>query len=292
MTRLAEYGSPLFTYSGLGTVYFEGGLTRAVEFDAGQTREGTAWVLTTAPNASFDRREPLRFEGETSSGDRVSTSGLLMAQAYLPEVDTPGLHAAFRARELRFDRGATGPVREYRFGLSNAAIWGVEVTEYVTDGGRRKCRGIPIRLPMGAGGAVAATLVQIADAERRKLRVMTLRDIDVLSELIVPFQGTLDPEEVEQGVKDACYVLSVARGTKVNWAYREERDGEGTLMARVHRSVITKAYTPCAPIDDRPELAEATRALLADGTAQVRDRHTYARAAKLEHGSFELSHTS
>ena len=35
-------------------------------------------------------------------------------------------------------------------------------------------------------------------------------------------------------------MLSVARGSKVTDVYREERDADGQLIARVHRSAVTK----------------------------------------------------
>lgn len=36
----------------------------------------------------------------------------------------------------------------------------------------------------------------------------------------------------------------------MDWIYREERDVEGCLVSRVHRSAVTKNYSPCAPITD------------------------------------------
>jgi hypothetical protein len=58
--------------------------------------------------------------------------------------------------------------------------------------------------------------------------------------MIVSLPTAVDEKDIEQAVSDICFVLSVARGSKVTDVYREERDADGQLIARVHRSAVTK----------------------------------------------------
>ncbi len=41
-----------------------------------------------------------------------------------------------------------------------------------------------------------------------------------------------------------CFILSVARGTKIQWVYCDSYDGSGKLISRKHCSRITKPYCP------------------------------------------------
>ncbi|WP_420449772.1 hypothetical protein [Candidatus Palauibacter sp.] len=58
----------------------------------------------------------------------------------------------------------------------------------------------------------------------------------------------LDDETVRQVADDLCFLLSVARGTKVQWITEEKLDGSGQVLQRTHGARITKPFTPLAPI--------------------------------------------
>lgn len=280
MTRLSDYGLPLFSYSGRGTVEYEGGVVRAVDFDAGQTSDGCVRVLVSATDASvaeimeamLERRDSLRFSGQSNIGERLTSSGVVWSDDFLPETSVQGFYDALRVTRLRVERDSAAPIREYRFGLANATLCGVKRLSYVTDGTPISCSGLPLKLPIAEGVLLDAMLVPTPNSERRTFAVIALRGIDVLSELIVLVQSPIDRKEIEQAVNDVCYVLSVARGSKVNWVYCEERDVEGRLVARVHRAAVTKDYSPCAPIDETPRFREETVVLLTDGLTAYRTR--------------------
>jgi hypothetical protein len=54
---------------------------------------------------------------------------------------------------------------------------------------------------------------------------------------------------ITEAVEDLCYILSVARGTKVQWVYRDQYDLTEKLISRTHSSRITKRYCPLKIID-------------------------------------------
>ena len=74
--------------------------------------------------------------------------------------------------------------------------------------------------------------------------VPNLRSIDVTCEVVGSIPVDRGRESVEEVVDALCYLLSVARGTKVEWIYCDQYDGNGTCLARTHASRVTKGYSP------------------------------------------------
>jgi hypothetical protein len=74
--------------------------------------------------ATFQPREPLRFVGESNAGERLTNVGTISSDDFLPKSSDQGFYDMLRAAGLRVERGSTGSVREYRFGLTNAALCG------------------------------------------------------------------------------------------------------------------------------------------------------------------------
>lgn len=279
MTRLTDYGLPLFSYAGRGTVDYEGGGVREIDFEAGQMRDGKVRIVASLPNPSvedtfravWDAREPVRFTGSTRSGEQVSVHGSIRLESVGGGSESQSVCQAIRVNQLRVEFPLAAPICEYRFGLTNAPLWGVASVGYLTDGNRSISSVVPFKLTSG-GFTVDVMLVRTTNSNERFRAVTLLRGIDVLSELIVPHRDDLTMNEIERVVDDVCHVLSIARGSKVNWIYREDRDYEGRLVARSHQARVTKKYSPCAPIDDSPEFRQETLTLLTGGLATYRAR--------------------
>ena len=286
--ELSDYGATLFSYSGRGTVQYEGGVTRTVEFNAGQARDGHVRVLVHASDdplgdveaAMFEASEPLEFRGQSDAGDELTTVGRVWSDYFLPPSRAAGFYDALRVTQLRVDRNSEASIGQYRFGLANATLCGVERVNYVTDGVSGTSRGVSLRLPVGNDVLLDAILVPTPNSHQRAQAVVALRGIDVLHELIVQLSSPMDPNDIDQVATDICYVLSVARGSKVNWVYREARSFEGHLIERVHRTAITKQYSPCAPIKANGEFCRETVSLLTNGLAIYQARREQLRLDK------------
>lgn len=78
--------------------------------------------------------------------------------------------------------------------------------------------------------------------------------------MIGRFSPNENIEQLTEAVSDLCYLLSVARGTIIQWIYRDEYDDAGSCVARTHASTVTKPYCPLAVID--PESASDTKRFL------------------------------
>jgi len=73
-----------------------------------------------------------------------------------------------------------------------------------------------------------------------------------------------------------CYLLSVARGTKIQWVYCDQYDESGELVMRTHSSSVTKPYCPLAVIDPRDDGGHETKTFLEQAyTAYDSKRDTY-----------------
>jgi hypothetical protein len=72
----------------------------------------------------------------------------------------------------------------------------------------------------------------------------------VTCEAILELEEGMDQRRAEEIIDDLCHILSVARGTKVQWIYFHECDSEGRAVRRCHRSRITRAYKPSGVVFD------------------------------------------
>lgn len=89
-----------------------------------------------------------------------------------------------------------------------------------------------------------------------------MRSIDVTCEVIARISGNERIEQLTEAVSDLCYLLSVARGTKIQWIYRDEYDEAGSCVARTHASTVTKPSCPLAVIDPAADTATDTKTFL------------------------------
>ena len=126
-------------------------------------------------------------------------------------------------------------------------------------------------------------IAPVADADNLHRHLITSKDFRVLSEVIVPVDIEHDGSEFIQALADLCLVLSVARGTRVQWVYREDWS-ESTLVGRSHRSYLTKQYCPLATIPSRVEYAEATQRFIAGALDALPTRTAF----QLERGTIAV----
>src|SRR5262249_706458 len=134
-------------------------------------------------------------------------------------------------------------------------------------------KGLPVELHV-ADQKIQAVIVPVDDAETLRREMITSKDFRVLSEIIVPAGIDHESEVFTKALSDLCLVLSVARGTRVQWVYREDW-ADATLVKRSHRTYLTKQYCPLAPIQPDYEHAKDTERFISDALSALRSRAAF-----------------
>jgi hypothetical protein len=115
---------------------------------------------------------------------------------------------------------------------------------------------------------VDAVIVAVPDSDHLHRMVMTQKTSAVLAELIIDSAAVADHNQLSQAVSDLCLVLSVMRGTKVQWIYRQDWH-ERQVIKTIHRAGLTKAYSPLAPLGYEYESASDCERFVKVGVAAL-----------------------
>jgi hypothetical protein len=89
---------------------------------------------------------------------------------------------------------------------------------------------------------------------------MTLLSVEVTCEMVAESGPSAEPlERLKTVCDELAYVLSAARGTKVQWVYMDTYDDSGACLSRLHREAVTKPYSGLPPLHPGVEHRDATR---------------------------------
>lgn len=280
-SQLEAYGRPLFTYRGEGNLRWAGGATKDIAFEVGQYPNGRIVLAgryhgTTLADAMMrwgggetPDPPPESFDGLADGGLRLRCVSGITPTNYLPKMHVEGDYDAFRLTTLDCDHGAVGDSSSvrHRFGLVNfrfSGTCGVTIERLV---GQHHLRGLPVQLPVGSS-TLDAVVVPVVDADSLHRMVMTQKTSAVLAELVVEADSGIDADQLANAVSDLCVVLSVMRGTKVQWIYRQDWSGRHVVRT-MHRAGLTKTYSPLAPLDYEHESAADSARFIKTGLAAL-----------------------
>ena len=242
---LSEYGDCIAAYRGKGVLSLVDGKKLDCQFDAGQLTNGKILLL-----CDFLRPFPTcliisaaNFEGTTSDGFRICANKAFTEVYYLPDMTaerSEGVWAAFCLHELSVEIAEDKNTDRLHFGITNFEFIGTKPTP-------RSDNSLILTLPLDLqnNSRLTKLLIRPLDLyEKLMKRVQTLKSIGVSSEVIaeIPRDGSI--AMATEVVDDLCYILSVARGTKIQWLYCDHYDKTGKLILRKHCSRIAKAYCP------------------------------------------------
>lgn len=239
---LSCYGVPTAQYHGEGVLTLKDGQSWNCSFLAGQLNTGKVLLLCT-----FESQFPYltitaeKFEGTTLEGFRVSLEGGITETNYLPDLptDQSGMWAAFLVREMLVQMQQDVPVQRLHFGITNLDLG---ASSFLSTGFRR--------LSLIDRNGVTELLVRpVKDYEKTMRRVRTLKAIDVTCEIITETGNNEDIIRLKEVVNNLCYLLSVARGTKIQHIWCDQYDKADHLISRSHYSSVTKACSPLPIIE-------------------------------------------
>lgn len=243
-TLLKEYGNCVGVYQGKGTLTLTNGKKHNCYFEAGQLSNGQVILLCDflAPCPHSIPISPERFDGETSEGYQLSTEKRINEFNYLPEIPVEcnsGSWSAFHLREMSILMINSRPERLH-FGVTNFEFLGTEPI-HRSDNSSFHTLILDLRSE-GRLTKVSIRPVNLYDKIIKRLK--TLKSVDVSCEVIAEISADGDVAVVTEVVDDLCYILSVARGTKIQWVYCDSYNAPEKLISRKHSSRITKPYCP------------------------------------------------
>jgi hypothetical protein len=229
--HLSLLGDCIATYKGEGVLTLKDGFSVSCTFEAGQVKQGDIFLFCDCSALTVsDFFTPVdKFEGTTTQGYAFTAIDNIIQTD-----QEAGIHVHFlRTGTVRMAE-QTFPQR-VRYGVTNLII------EH------------PLRIQVNHKGMPQQLVIEpVHNHETIMWRVRRLKSIDVTCEIVGEVTTETGKEMLEEIVDNLCYLLSVAKGTKIEWLYRDIFDAQGTCTERMHGSRITKAYCPLSLIrEDR-----------------------------------------
>ena len=241
---LTEYGRPFVAYEGTGELEGEFGVA-PISFAAAQYPDGQVLLAcqSSIDYGAFLFSTPRRFTGLSTSKNELLATGQFTDLSLLTRLShtEPGAWAVFRLSALyaTVPSSGGGPPREVRFLLTN----------YEFDIGAADAK-TTLRLPGIESDVFLEPLGRDSFAEPR---LRSLRDAHPTGFLgLNPILSSTDNRNVADRV---CCLLSVARGTKVQWIQEQLLNSAAECIHVSHVNRITKRFSNLAPIDSKRALA-------------------------------------
>ena len=227
--QLSLLGDCIATYKGEGVLTLKDGFSVSCTFEAGQVKHGDIFLFCDCSASTVsDFFTPVdKFEGTTTQGYAFTAIDNIIQTD-----QEAGIHVHFlRSGTVRMAE-QTFPQR-VRYGLTNLII------------------SRPLRIKVNNKGMTQQLVIEpVHNHETIMWCVRRLKSIDVTCEIVGEVTTETDKEILEEVVDNLCYLLSVAKGTKIEWLYRDIYNTQGTCTDRMHTSHITKAYCPFSLIDE------------------------------------------
>jgi len=282
---LKDYGDCLCHYHGKGVITLEDGKKFDCLFEAGQLTSGQVLLLCDflPPLPTYLGISATKFEGTTFDGFRILATEAFSETSYLPDIPldrSSGVWAAFHIHEIIVQIAEDRRSQSVHFGITNFEFLG---TERIQQSDNYFCHFLPLNL-QSKGGSSKLSIKPLDQYDKIMQRVRTLKGIAVSCELLVEIPTGCNITEVTELVSDLCYILSVARGTKIQWVYYDSYDGSGKLLSRNLCSRITKPYCPLEIIHPLAGGGKETEAFIEQAyPAYVNKRERY----KLDKGTID-----
>lgn len=206
---LTYYGKPIKEYHGEGILTEKDGTEMHCKFEAGQLTDGNILLLCDflPPFRYSFQIEPVSFKGKTTEGFSIWNNRLLYEVGYLPNLPTDSdfsIMAAFHLQELvaQFQKGQNGV--KISFGITNFEFIGTKPNDSGT-----------LSLPLALSDSGELEIQPIHDYNWAINRLHALKNIEITCEAFANLKSAKYIYQIEEIIGNLCYLMSVARGTKI-----------------------------------------------------------------------------
>ena len=283
---LTHYGTCIVQYHGHGELTLRGGKKLGCKFEVGQLNDGeTIMLCDFSPSVQFlqDLSES-SFEGTTLEGYKV-TANKARPMNYLPEIPAgcSGSWESILWHDISVQILLGDKANRINFGITNFEFSGTEGCT-ISDGKKLRLSNFCI-LPINIEGATNLSIRKLKDYDKIMRRLSTLKNIDVTCEIEATLSEDNCIDKLKEIIDNLSYLLSVARGTKIQWIYYNLYNNEGKLISRTHFSRITRPYCPLPVIDPSIEGRNETKDFIENAyPIYLKKREAY----NLDHGFIDV----
>jgi hypothetical protein len=261
---LSNYGTSIRSYQGTGTLHLHSGAVLACSYEAGQFSDGEVLVLSGSSADVWESDTADRFTGQTANGWTVQAELDIPINVLGHEPDLPpGTYFAHRALRLRATPPVSARATMHRYGIVNFRFFGTNAFTALDVAGNPVRHGWRLHLQLpDTRGPIDVSVEPVVGYSSVATELSTLRGIAVTCEAVIDVDSLPAGVHADAVLDDLCLLLSVARGTRVQWLYRRDLDASGCEVAVTHVSHITRRYQGLEPIDHRAQAREHTKRFL------------------------------
>lgn len=255
---ISDYTDNIAEYRGKGKIYIENKHDFDCEFKIIQTRDGTILSLCNfideeAELFPLNNIKIISMSGETIEGHEILTEGPITFRSSQFS-GSRECQIVFLARSVKVKMVDDIDPKTVVFGITNfefdSNCWIEEISspEIIIP---RQVKALELNLQ-----SEEVIIRQVLDYEKIIKKLNTFETIDVTCEASIAITRIDEIEKKQSIIDNLCYLLSVARGTKINWIYYKIYNDEKLLFI-AHQNRITKGFNSShAAIIDRYDMCD------------------------------------
>lgn len=276
--ELSYYGAIIADYKGQGSLTLKNGWKWDCGFEAGQLADGKALLICHIPinDVPINQRSKLylvdlaaSFEGQTGEYSITATEGFRVLNKLFDTKTKPANYVvAYFMHNFTLQKGEVG-ARRAHFGITNFEL--IEITPRLITCGGSIAQGVmafqviddyqPEELNLCLKDDINSIITNLSIKPLSNYseiinRVKTLKGIDATCEIIVDVDDEMGFDIVHKIVNNLCYLLSIARGTKIHWIYCYQFNAADECISRRHVSKEPKPYCPLYTISPKASITE------------------------------------
>lgn len=249
---LAEFGDSRRVYRGSGNLSTDDGRLKC-DFQACQLSNGeVVMVCQVIQKGAIYRITGMvvnELSGVTSDGDHFRSGGRHFQVRASTGVDVADTFAFKPDWICITAAGGSHPQAELMYDLVNCEFDGIQEHD-----GREWTR--PLRLELrDTIGVFPVTLRRVSDYDVAARRLRTRDRVATTCTATISLKELSDSARsisaADRVITNLCALLSVARGTKVQWISRSKSLLDGTVIERCHNTNVVRPFGWMAPIDAR-----------------------------------------
>ncbi|TDS23817.1 hypothetical protein [Halanaerobium congolense] len=239
--KVDPYGNKNFSYEGEGILFTKDGKKHKAEFYATQLETGESLIAFSFPNnyINFDDSSKElsieKFLGTTKENWDIKAIAPFDAVFFNPEIpsDFFGTCALFHSRKIEIIKTKKYTLDKYVFGITNFKFG-------ITSNQEQKFSledGIDVNIKKKNNYSDIIHNLKIS------------KGINVTAEIAIENSNDNGFNDITKIIDDLCYLLSLARGTKIQWVYCKEINKKGDICKVKHFNHVTKPYVFLEVID-------------------------------------------